>query len=49
MCQTATLISQLWDILEADIGDFFETVEVAKLDKDGKAATDEPDAEFQAR
>ena len=32
---------QLWAIHEADIGDFFETVEVAKVDKDGKAATDE--------
>jgi hypothetical protein len=32
---------QLWAIHEADIGDFFETVEVAKSDKDGKAATDE--------
>ena len=31
----------LWAIHEADIGDFFETVEVAKSDKDGKAATDE--------
>jgi hypothetical protein len=32
---------QLWAIHEADIGDFFETVEVAKSDKDGKAGTDE--------
>jgi Terminase small subunit len=32
---------QLWAVLEADIGDFFETVEVAKSDKDGKAETDE--------
>jgi hypothetical protein len=32
---------QLWAIHEADIGDFFETVEAAKSDKDGKAATDE--------
>jgi hypothetical protein len=32
---------QLWAIHEADIGDFFETVEVAKSDKDGKAAIDE--------
>jgi hypothetical protein len=31
----------LWAIHEADIGDFFETVEVAKVDKDGKAETDE--------
>jgi hypothetical protein len=31
---------QLWAIHEADIGDFFETVEVAKSDKDGKAAPD---------
>jgi hypothetical protein len=32
---------RLWAIHEADIGDFFETVEAAKSDKDGKAATDE--------
>src|SRR5271169_4347015 len=32
---------QLWAIHEADIGDLFETVEVAKSDQDGKAATDE--------
>jgi hypothetical protein len=32
---------QLWAIHEADIGDFFETVEVAKVGKDGKAETDE--------
>jgi hypothetical protein len=32
---------QLWAIHEADIGDFFETVEAAKSDKDGKAETDE--------
>jgi hypothetical protein len=25
---------QLWAIHEADIGDFFETIEVAKSDKD---------------
>ena len=31
----------LWTIHEADIGDFFETVEVSKVDKDGKAETDE--------
>ena len=31
----------LWAVHEADIGDFFETVEVAKSDKDGQAATDE--------
>jgi len=31
----------LWAIHEADIGDFFETVEVAKSDKDGKAGTDD--------
>jgi hypothetical protein len=31
----------LWAIHEADIGDFFETVEVAKSDKDGKLETDE--------
>jgi hypothetical protein len=33
--------AQLWAIHEADIGNFFETVEVAKSDKDGKLATDE--------
>jgi hypothetical protein len=33
----------LWAIHEADIGDFFETVEVAKSDKDGKLETDETD------
>jgi terminase small subunit-like protein len=32
---------QLWAIHEADIGDFFETVEVAKSDRDGKLETDE--------
>jgi Terminase small subunit len=32
---------QLWAIHEADIGDFFETVVVAKSDKDGKLETDE--------
>jgi hypothetical protein len=31
----------LWSMHEADIGNFFETVEVAKNDKDGKLATDE--------
>src|SRR5271169_2410938 len=31
----------LWSMHEADIGEFFETVEVAKVDKEGKAATDE--------
>ena len=31
----------LWAIHEADIGDFFEAVEVAKVGKDGKAQTDE--------
>jgi len=34
-------LNRLWAIHEADIGDFFETVEAAKSDKDGKAATDE--------
>jgi len=33
--------AQLWAIHEADIGNFFETVDVAKSDKDGKATTDE--------
>lgn len=36
-----TIEETLWAIHEADIGDFFETVEVAKSDKDGKAETDE--------
>ena len=31
---------QLWAIHEADIGDFFETIEVAKSDGDGKLETD---------
>lgn len=31
---------KLWAIHEANIGDFFETVEVAKVDKEGKAETD---------
>jgi Terminase small subunit len=35
------LESHLWEICEGDIGDFFETVEVAKSGKDGKLATDE--------
>src|SRR6516164_2028021 len=33
--------AQLWAIHEADIGNFFETVEVATSDKDGKLASDE--------
>jgi hypothetical protein len=33
---------QLWAIHEADIGDFFETVEVAKSDKDGKRRLTKP-------
>jgi Terminase small subunit len=32
---------QLWAIHEADIGDFFETVVVAKSDKDGQLETNE--------
>jgi hypothetical protein len=32
---------QLWAIHEADIGDFFETVVVAKSDKNGQLETDE--------
>jgi hypothetical protein len=32
---------QLWDVLDADVGDLFETFEVATSDKDGKAETDE--------
>ena len=31
----------MWAVHEADIGDFFETVEVARSDKDGKAESDE--------
>jgi hypothetical protein len=31
----------LWAIHEANIGDFLETVEVVKVNKDGKAETDE--------
>src|SRR5437868_15503925 len=31
----------LWAVHEADVGDFFETVEVARSDQDGKAETDE--------
>jgi hypothetical protein len=31
----------LWSVHDADIGNFFETVEVAKTNKDGKLATDE--------
>jgi len=31
---------RLWAIHETNIGDFFETVELAKVDKDGKAETD---------
>jgi hypothetical protein len=31
----------LWAIHEANIGDYFETVEVAKVGKDGKAETNE--------
>ena len=31
---------QLWAIHEADIGDFFETYEATKTDKDGKLETD---------
>jgi Terminase small subunit len=34
------LEEQLWSMAEADIGDFFETVEAAKSDKNGDIATD---------
>jgi hypothetical protein len=37
----AALEEQLWAIHEADIGDFFETVVVAKSDKDGQLETNE--------
>jgi len=36
----AALEEQLWSVLEADIGDFWETYETAKT-KDGKLATDQ--------
>jgi hypothetical protein len=32
---------QLWAVLEADIGAFWETYEVAKTSKDGELATDQ--------
>jgi hypothetical protein len=32
---------QLWAVLEADIGDFWETYDAAKTSKDGKLATDQ--------
>jgi hypothetical protein len=34
----AALVEQLWAVLEADIGAFWETVEVAKTTKDGMTA-----------
>jgi hypothetical protein len=35
------LEAQLWNIHEADIGDFFETYEAAKTNRDGKLETDQ--------
>jgi hypothetical protein len=35
------LEEQLWAVLEADIGAFWETYEAAKTDRDGKLATDQ--------
>jgi hypothetical protein len=37
----ATLEEQLWAVLEADIGAFWETFETAKTNKDGKLETDQ--------
>jgi hypothetical protein len=37
----AALEEQLWAVLEADIGAFWETYEAAKTGKDGKLATDQ--------
>jgi len=37
----ATVEEQLWAVLEADIGDFWETYEAAKTSKDGKLETDQ--------
>jgi hypothetical protein len=37
----AALEEQLWAVLEADIGDFWETYEAAKTSKDGKLETDQ--------
>jgi hypothetical protein len=37
----AALEEQLWAVLEADIGAFWETYEVAKTSQDGKLATDQ--------
>jgi hypothetical protein len=36
-----TLEEQLWSVLEADIGAFWETYEAAKTNKDGKLETDQ--------
>jgi hypothetical protein len=35
------LEEQLWGVLEADIGDYFEVYEVAKTNRDGKLETDQ--------
>jgi hypothetical protein len=35
------LEEQLWSVMEADIGDFFETYEAAKTNRDGKPETDQ--------
>jgi hypothetical protein len=41
----AALEGQLWSVMEADLGDFFETVETARSDRDGKLKTD-PDGKM---
>jgi hypothetical protein len=43
------LEEQLWAIHEADIGDFFETYEVAKTNRDGKLETDQESKMFTVR
>jgi hypothetical protein len=35
------LEEQLWSVMEADIGDFFETYEVGKTNRDGRLETDQ--------
>ena len=41
----AALEEQLWAVLEADIGDFWEVYEAAKTSQDGKLATDHDSGE----
>ena len=43
------LEEQLWAVLEADIGDFWETYEAAKTDRDGKLETDQEGKMLTAR